>query len=160
MGFSRQEYWSGLPFCSPGDLPNPGTEPSSPALQADSLPSKLPGKPLYWLKQAKWQGNTHTHTHTHTHSYFKERQKIIGEHNLHNVSVKVLVAQLCPTLCDPMDCSPPQSSVYGLFEQGYWREWPLLSPGDLPNPGIEPKSPTLWADSLSSEPQGKPLPSE
>ena len=62
MELPRQEYWSGLPFCSPGDLPNPGTEPSSPALQADSLPSKLPGKPLYWLKQAKWQGNTHTHT--------------------------------------------------------------------------------------------------
>ena len=41
MGFSRQEYWSGYPFLSPGDLPNPGTEPGSPALQADSLPSKL-----------------------------------------------------------------------------------------------------------------------
>ena len=38
MGFPRQEYWSGLPFPSPGDLPSPGTEPTSPALQADSLP--------------------------------------------------------------------------------------------------------------------------
>ena len=37
MGFSRQEYWSGLPFPSPGDLPDPGIEPSSPALQADAL---------------------------------------------------------------------------------------------------------------------------
>ena len=46
MGFSRQEYWSGLPFPSPGDLPNPGTEPRSPALQADALPSEPPGKPL------------------------------------------------------------------------------------------------------------------
>ena len=45
MGFSRQEYWSGLPFPSPGDLPNPWIEPMSPALQADSLPSKPPGKP-------------------------------------------------------------------------------------------------------------------
>ena len=41
MGFSRQEYWSGLPYPSPGDLPNPGIEPGSPALQADSLPSEL-----------------------------------------------------------------------------------------------------------------------
>ena len=41
MGFSRQEYWSGLPFPSPGDLPNPGIEPRSPALQADSLPTEL-----------------------------------------------------------------------------------------------------------------------
>ena len=40
-GFSRQEYWSGLPFPSPGDLPNPGTEPGSPALQADSLPTEV-----------------------------------------------------------------------------------------------------------------------
>ena len=45
MGFSRQEYWSGLPFPSPGGLPNPGIEPGSPALQADALPSAPPGKP-------------------------------------------------------------------------------------------------------------------
>ena len=45
MGFSRQEYWSGLPFPSPGDLPDPGIEPGSPALEADALTSELPGKP-------------------------------------------------------------------------------------------------------------------
>ena len=45
MGFSRQEYWSGLPFPSPGDLPNPGIELRSPALQADSLWTELQGKP-------------------------------------------------------------------------------------------------------------------
>ena len=44
MGFSRQERWSGLPFPSPGDLPDPGIEPRSPALQADALPSEPPGK--------------------------------------------------------------------------------------------------------------------
>ena len=66
MEFSRQEYCSGLPFPSPGDLPNPGLESGSPALQADSLPSELP---------------------------------------------VCLVAQLCPTFCYPMDCSPPGSSV-------------------------------------------------
>ena len=44
--FSRQEYWSGLPFPSPGDLPDPGIEPRSPALQADALPSEPPGKGL------------------------------------------------------------------------------------------------------------------
>ena len=41
MGFSRQEYWSGLPLPSPGDLPDPGIEPGSPALQTDSLPNEL-----------------------------------------------------------------------------------------------------------------------
>ena len=46
MGFSRQECWSGLPFPSPGDLPNPGIEPGSPALQADTVPSEPPGKPI------------------------------------------------------------------------------------------------------------------
>ena len=44
MGFSRQEYWSGLPFPSPGDLPDPGIEPRSPALEADILTSEPPGK--------------------------------------------------------------------------------------------------------------------
>ena len=44
MGFSRQEYRSGLPFHSPGDLPDPGIEPRSPALQADALPSESPRK--------------------------------------------------------------------------------------------------------------------
>ena len=56
MGFLRQEYWSGLLFPSPGDLPNPGIEPWSPALQADALPSEPQGKPMtsmasavYWV---------------------------------------------------------------------------------------------------------------
>ena len=44
--FSRQEYWSGLPFPSPGDLPNPGIESRSPALQPDALLSEPPGKPI------------------------------------------------------------------------------------------------------------------
>ena len=50
MGFSRQEYWSGLPFPSPGNLPYPGIEPRSPALQVDALTSEPPGKPLSELK--------------------------------------------------------------------------------------------------------------
>ena len=45
MGFSREEYWSGLPFPSPGDLPDPGIKPRSPVLQADSLLSELQGSP-------------------------------------------------------------------------------------------------------------------
>ena len=52
MGFSKQEYWSGLPFPSPGALPNPGTEPvslASPALQVDSLLSESPRKPINYV---------------------------------------------------------------------------------------------------------------
>jgi len=44
MGFPRQEYWSGLPFSSPGDIPDPGIKPWSPSLQADALTSEPPGK--------------------------------------------------------------------------------------------------------------------
>ena len=47
--FSRKEYWSGLPFPSPGDLPNPGMEPRSPALQVDSLPTELLVKTSHYL---------------------------------------------------------------------------------------------------------------
>ena len=50
MEFSRQEYWSGMSFPFPADFPNPGIEPESPALQATSLPSKLPGKPHIKIK--------------------------------------------------------------------------------------------------------------
>ena len=51
VGFSRQEYWSGVPFPSPEDVPDQGIEPGSPALQADALPSKSPGKSLSNLLQ-------------------------------------------------------------------------------------------------------------
>ena len=57
MGFSRQEYWNALPFPSPGDIPNPGIEPESPALQADALTSELPGKHLY---KTRIQKDIHT----------------------------------------------------------------------------------------------------
>ena len=64
MEFSGQEYWSGLPFLSPGDLPNPGIKPGSPALQGDSLPSEPPGKHLatdaffYGISSASYGPNT------------------------------------------------------------------------------------------------------
>jgi len=84
---------------------------------------------------------------------------------------KVKVTQLCPTLCDPMDYT-----VHGILQarilewvafpfsrgssqilQARILEWELFpSPGDLPNPGIEPRSPALQVDSLPAEPQGKP----
>ena len=58
MGFSRQEYWSGLPFPSPGDLPNLGIEPGSPALQTDALLSEPPGKPQITYGQTLlWNSN-------------------------------------------------------------------------------------------------------
>ena len=113
MEFPRQEYWSRLPFPSLRDLSDPGIEPRSPTLQADSLLSEPTGKPLLCS-----------------------------------------VAQLCPTLCDPMDCSPPGSSVQG-DSPGKSTEVGLPCPptGDLPNPETEPRSPLLQPHSLLFESQ-------
>ena len=70
--------------------------------------------------------------------------------------VKVLVAQLCLTFCDHVESSPPLS--VGFSRQEHWSGLPFPSPGALPNPGIEPRSPALWADSLPSEPPYKESP--
>ena len=83
-----------LPFPSPGDVPNPGTDAGSPASQADTLPSKSPGKTFFFL-------------------------------------------QSCLTLFDPMDCSPPDSSVHGIL-QARIVEWVAFpTPEDLLDPGIK-----------------------
>ena len=69
--------------------------------------------------------------------------------------VLCLVAQSRPTLCDPMDYSPARLFCpWRFFRQEYWSGLPCPPPGDLPNPGIEPMSPTLQVDSLLSEPLG------
>ena len=78
--------------------------------------------------------------------------KLGKDHYLILSQVKVLVAQSCPTLCNPMDCGPPGYTVHGFSRQEYWNGFPFPSPGDLPNPGIELGSPRLQADSLPSEP--------
>ena len=81
MEFFKQEHWSGLPFPSSGDLPDPGIKLRSPALQVDSLLSETPGKPCLFLAAA---------------------------------AAKSL--QPCPTLCDPIDSSPPGSAVPGILQ--------------------------------------------
>ena len=63
-----------------------------------------------------------------------------------------LVTQSCLTPCDPMNCSQPGTSDHGFSREEYWSGLPCPPAGHLPNPGIEPKSRTLRADSLSSEP--------
>ena len=66
IGFFRQEYWSGLPFPSPGDLPNSGIQPRSPILQADSLLIELPGSQLHRLGPAKTQEALQDSVFTHS----------------------------------------------------------------------------------------------
>ena len=68
-------------------------------------------------------------------------------------------AQSCPTLCSPMDCSPPGSSVHGIFRPEHWSGLPPPTPGDLPGPGIKPMSlvsPALAGGFFTTVPPGKP----
>ena len=73
-------------------------------------------------------------------------------------SVCVLVAQSCPTLCDPMNCTAHQALLsMGFSRQGYWSVLKFPSPEDLPDPGIKPGSPALQLDTLVSELLGNNL---
>ena len=73
-------------------------------------------------------------------------------------SVCVLVAQSCPTVCDPMNCTAHQALLsMGFSRQGYWSVLPFPSPEDLPDPGIKPGSPALQLDALLSELLGNNL---
>ena len=69
----------------------------------------------------------------------------------------MLVAQLCPILCDPMDCSLPSFFVHGILQARILSGLPFPSPGDFPDPGIKPGFPALQADSLPSESPGSPM---
>ena len=73
------------------------------------------------------------------------------------VCICYLVAKSCPTLCDPMDCSLPGTSIHGFPKQEYWNGLPFPSPGDLPDPGIKPMSPALVGKFFTTEPPGKPI---
>ena len=70
--------------------------------------------------------------------------------------VKALVAQLCLTLWDPMDCTVSGSSVHGILQARILQWVAIASTGDLPNPGITPGSPAWQVDSLLSDPPGQP----
>ena len=87
MGFPRQEYWSGLPFPFPGDLPDPGIEPMSPALTGGFFTSELSGKP---------------------------QRRTAASAAAAAAAAKSL--QSCPTLCNPTNYSPPGSSVDGILQ--------------------------------------------
>ena len=77
-------------------------------------------------------------------------------HEHPGIFVSLKVAQLYQTFCNLMDSRPPDSSVSGILQARILEGLPCLSPGELSDPGIEPQSPTLQADSLLSEPPGNP----
>ena len=79
-----------------------------------------------------------------------------NEFKLRSLKVKVLVVQSCLTLCNSMNCSLLGSSFHGILQQEYWSGLSFPSPGDLPDPGIEPRPPASEADFLPSKPLGNP----
>ena len=127
MEFSKQEYWSGLPFPSPGDLPDPGIEPASRVSGGFSTPEPAGKLSISFLKYAStWIPNTSGPgiSHKGLWSKLNTMQKLIlrmdrVENLIFQSDVDsyrfccCCVVQLCPTLCDPMNCSPPGSSVHG-----------------------------------------------
>ena len=94
MGFPRQEYWSGLPFPSPGGLSDPGMEPGSPALQVDSLPSEPPGKPIFYHKHSLIRDTSlqYCYKGPEFSRYHKKSRKVVckirGRQPLQNVHLK------------------------------------------------------------------------
>ena len=107
MRFSRQEYRGGLPFPSPGDRPNPGIEPGSSALQADSLASKPPGKPM--IKQQYWKKQNHTLGNAVGPPYSTLPWRPLC----------VLVTQSCLLFVIPWAVVCPAPLVMGFFMQEY-----------------------------------------
>ena len=83
-----------------------------------------------------------------------------GTSDLWSMFIPAKSLQSCPTLCDPMDCSPPDSSVHGFSRKDYWIGLPSPPPGDIPDPGIKPASPVapaLQVDSLPLSRWGSPV---
>ena len=200
MGFSRQEYWSGLPFPSPGDHPNPGIEPRSPAFHADSLPYEpqrkwtgmplnifqCPGQPPQWgitkpnvstvarlrspdLEKHKkclffdyWgyfpnpdQGHESPEWPKILKDPFtfvalvfvlegielKDQDSCKDHPFIHSSHECYMNAQSFTLRHYGPSCQAPLSME--LFRQEYWSGLPFPSPGDLPDPGLEPYSPAL-----------------
>ena len=131
MGFSRPEYWNGLPFSSPGDLPDPGSITGSPALARRSCCC------CYVASVVSDSVQPHRRKPTRLHRPWDSPGKNtgVGSHFLlqcMKVKSEREVAQLCSTLSDPMDCSLPGSSIHGIF-QARVLEWGSIafSEGDL-----------------------------
>ena len=153
-GFSRQEYWSGLPCPRPGDLSNPRIKPRSPALQVDSLPSEPWGKSkntggsLSLLQGSSWPRNWTRVSCIAGRFITAELPGKPANHHSH-----YLLSGYCRSgESESISRSIPHSSVH-MISQARIKEWAAIPfSTNLPNPGIEPESPTLLADSLLSEP--------
>ena len=118
MEFSREEYWSGLPFPPPGDFTDPGIEPTPPSLAGEFFTTALPGKPYIITCRLKY---TECKQAVHLYSNFTFRE---GNRNKFKSILAIeysvqfsSVAQSCLTLCDPMNRSMPGLPVHHLLPE-------------------------------------------
>ena len=124
MGFSRQEYWSGLLFPPSGDLPDPGIKPASPALEGWFLTTaKNHLRPLYlffcfWTVLTVNEDNKRNLMIIHNKYIIHDNLLVPRKH-----CIVSEVAQSCPTLSGPMDCSLPGSFVHGIFQERVLDKW-------------------------------------
>ena len=152
MEFSRQEYWSGLPFPSPGDLPNPGIEPSSlvsPALQVDSLPLVPPGKPPEWLINCtlKFPHLVLSQWLWWKKPWLKEKQS----------SFPFCMLSCVKPLETPWNIASQTPLTTEFYWQEYWSGLPSPRPGELPDLGPHLRCLLHWpANSLPLDPLGSP----
>ena len=168
MGFPRQESWSGLPFPPPGDLPDPGIEPVSlvpPALTGRfftiAVRCKQAGAMRQQLQRSSggWEGGALVRVRPP--SPLNRPQPRGGNGSAMAASRKLLsrlgrLRVLAAQSWTPWTVAQQAPLSTGFSRQEYWSGLPFPPPGDLPNPGIKPKSPIPQADSLPSEPPGKP----
>ena len=141
---ARKLEWIAISFSRGSSQPRDQTW--SPALQADSLACELQGKPPYnpsYLAVTIFHRIGHNLATKPPPSYF-------------NMKVKVLATQLCPALVTSWTVACQAPASMGFSRQEYWSGLPFPSPGDLPDPEIEPEPPELQADSLACELPGKP----
>ena len=130
MGFPRKEYCSGLPFPSPGVLPNSRIKPTSlgsPALAGGLFTTTLPGKFQYRKYTANNIDNIILILQiAGIKEVINELTPSLLQDSKYTSESESEVTQSCPTLFDPMDCSPPESSVHGIF-QARLLEWVAIS---------------------------------
>ena len=156
MGFSREEYWSGLPFPSLGDLPDSGIEPRSLVLWEDSLPSEPPQKSQdqrKWVKVLQSCPTLCDSMDYAIHGILQARILKWAAFAFSRGSSQPRDWTRSPTLqADSLPAKPPREA------QEYWSGKPIPSPANLPDPGIELGSLLLCmqVDSLPTELWGKP----
>ena len=136
MGISRQEYWSGLPFPSPGDHPNPGIEPGSPALWADSRVPLSMESALSFRSQ-------------HICHLLQLTQITLNYYLNYYLKIPIIVLVMCVCVCvlsrvclfvTPWTIALQALLSMEFSRQEYWSGLPFLTPEDLPDPGIKPVS--------------------